>query len=162
MDKLSSSLTGSFSSAKNKRRSMCRSTDEQWIDLGPTGDGESPRRPLQFRAFRRHFNVTLHPAPDLISPSFTVVVRNGSAGDGEIPTDDPAFLSGCLYNGRAHIRSARRDEIESAAFNLCGRMVIGKQEKTRASGKSNSARHKRAVRPHTTGESFVASPSLRP
>ena len=109
--------------------------DEEWVEIPrlerrssrESGAGTSSsggfgqRQDVHFRAFDRHFNLTLHPSPDLISPSFTIVVRRGESAQLDANASSGGRqIQNCLYRGR----STNGDElIGTAAFDLCRGLV---------------------------------------
>ena len=124
------------------RRRPARKVEESAHDRPDTG-GSVQR--LQFRAFDRDFNVTLHPSPDLISPNFMVVIRGGGNNNTREMRPDLSHssLSSCLYRsdvslvanaaaaaaaaaaaGYSRPSDARENSIRTAAFDLCQGAVM--------------------------------------
>ena len=79
---------------------------------------------MQFQAFNQHFNLTLFPTTELISPNFMVLVRENNITR-KIRTDISDSSSHCIYRGYFSL-SSDEDLVKdrnTAAFNVCKGMV---------------------------------------
>ena len=76
--------------------------------IGPRSIRSSRQHQLKFQAFNQSYDVTLQPVGGLVSPNFTVILRDSTNTTQAIPTPS---LARCFYRG------------QHAAFDLCRGMV---------------------------------------
>lgn len=76
--------------------------------LGPRSVGSYRQHQLKFEAFNQTYDLTLQPSTGLVSPHFSIIVRNDTNTTQTIPTQS---LTRCFYRG------------QDAAFDLCQGMV---------------------------------------